>query len=203
MPSTLVSDVMTVLARQARIDASAAAGNTTLSKDEQARAARDVADAAQEIRDDGGRGTRVTVDAIETKIEDKARALIGTVNQSSGTGAQSLSHAEAVRAWKTGAPVGESVLRAYEVASGNGINVDAIAALHVNGGLGPDAVFHTFASEDAATRHVDPDSRSVLWLVPLEDSLLKKSYVSGRNDLWAQRFEVDRLTGVLTVTHEH
>ena len=71
---------------------------------------------------------------------------------------------------------------------------------HVNG---PDQVFMTFATENEATSYADPQGRSVTWLVPEQDGLLAKKFVWGRNDLWAERFEIDRLNGAVTVLAEH
>lgn len=73
----------------------------------------------------------------------------------------------------------------------------------MNTGFDPDTVFKTFKTELEAMNYRDPKGRQVAWLVRSTDELLKNTYVSGRNDLWALRFEVDKLSGALTVTHEH
>lgn len=95
------------------------------------------------------------------------------------------------------------MLEAYEIASGHGLDVDAIATAHATNGMDPDTKFKTFATVEEAERYQDPDGNQVSWLVVTSDNLLSKSYVSGRNDLWAQRFEIDRITGAIAITAEH
>jgi hypothetical protein len=201
---TSVSDVSTVLAQQLRAELrDAAGGNTLLSRTEQRTAMPHIKDAADELRDAGGPGARVTVDALEANLHAKAMRLIDTVNQTSGPGAHTLSRKEAHTARDISPHVGEAVLRAYQVASGNAADVDAIAASRVNQSLPADTVFKTFASEAEATSYQDPDGKQVWWLVAERDTVRTKSFVAGRNDLWAERFDIDRLSGVVTVTAEH
>ena len=201
---TSVSDVSTVMTHQIRRDLAAAAGqNNVLSRAEQTKASPAIQDAADAIRRAGGPGTRVFTDAVERNLQDQALKLIGAVNQSSGSGAAHLSRTEAQAASRQGGRVGELVLRAYEVASGQGPDVDTVAKSRVTAGMDVDTVFKTFATEAEATAYQDPAGQHVVWLVAVEDTLLKKTFVSGRNDLWSQRFEVDRLTSVVTVLAEH
>ena len=41
------------------------------------------------------------------------------------------------------------------------------------------------------------------WLAHDGETILSARFVEGTNDLWSQRFDIDRVTGVVTVTHEH
>lgn len=201
---TSVTDVSRAMTRQLRGELEAAAGgNRILSRAEEAKAPAHIQDAARQIRQERGPGARVTVDAVEQKIEDAARRLIGAVNQPAGPGATTLSRAEAQAAARQGGRVGELVLRAYEVASAAGVDVDALARARVTAGLDADTVFKTFATVAEAERHADPNGQHVAWLVAVEETASGKVFVSGRNDLWAQRFEVNKLTGAVTVLAEH
>lgn len=50
----------------------------------------------------------------------------------------------------------------------------------------------------------DPDAdRSSRWLVRTAETPAKVEFTSGINDLWAQKFEIDKATCALTVTAEH
>jgi hypothetical protein len=200
---TKVSDVSTVLKAIVRREAQQAAGpNAVLSRAEQAKATPAVRAAADAVRAAGGKGARVTLDALEREASNAAMKLIGTVNNT-GSGATWLSKAEATAAFKRDPKLGEPVLRAYEIASGHGVNVDALAKARVFDGLDPDVKFKTFATVEEAERYQDPDGNQVSWLVVTQDNLLSKSYVSGRNDLWSQKFEIDRITGAVAITAEH
>lgn len=201
---TTVDSVVNLTARILRRDLTAAAGsNTLLSAAEEKKASPLIREAAQAIRTAKGPGARVTVDALEDTLRTRALTLIGAVNQSHGPGAKALSKSEAEALTAKDALLGPTVLAAYKVVAGKGLDVDAIAAHRVGDGLDPDVVFKTFTNEHDAERYADPDGRHVAWLVPLGDDGLVKRFVSGRNDLWAQRFEIDRITGAITVTAEH
>ena len=63
--------------------------------------------------------------------------------------------------------------------------------------------FKTFATVAEAERYQDPDGNQVVWLVEVANTLLTKTFVSGRNDLWAQKFELDKVTGALAILAEH
>lgn len=199
-----LDNVSTVLKARVHRDLTAAAGsNGLLSKAEQAKAPEYLRKAADELRKSKP-GARVTVSAMEQHISQKALALIGEVNETKGRGANLLSQAEAKEVARRDATLGFTVLEAYQVVSGKGPNsADTLAEKHVNNGLDTDQVFKVFASEAEAMRYHDPDDRSVVWLVRVDEGLLKNTYVSGRNDLWAQKFEIDKLSGELTVTGEH
>lgn len=204
MPLTTVANISAVLTERVKRDLKAAAGsNGILSKTEQAKAPDYVKQAADEFRK-ANPNARVTVSTMETVIAKKALDLIGAVNQPSGNGKKTLTQAEATEAARRDASLGFTVLEAFQVVSGKGgVKEDDIAKKHVNTGFDADTVFKTFKTEQEAMRYVDPKGRQVAWLVRSTDELLKNTYVSGRNDLWAQRFEVDKLSGALTVTHEH
>jgi hypothetical protein len=61
-----------------------------------------------------------------------------------------------------------------------------------------------FGSEAAAHgSYQDPHGRSVTWLVRSSEGGDTSSFVWGRNDLWAERFDVDATSGAVTVTGEH
>lgn len=202
--TTSIANISTVLTERVKRDLAAAAGsNGILSKAEQAKAPDYVKKAADELRQ-ANPNARVTVSSMETVISKKALDLIGEVNQPSGNGKKTLTQAEADAAARRDASLGYAVLEAFQVVSGKGgLNEDDIAKKHVNTGFDPDTVFKTFKTEHEAMNYRDPKGRQVAWLVRSTDELLKNTYVSGRNDLWAQRFEVDKLSGALTVTHEH
>lgn len=206
MPRTRASvqTVSTVLTERVRRDARAAAGsNRIVSAEEAKKGPRYLKEAYDELRAKGPR-TRVTTDALETHVTDRAKRLLGEVNQRSGSGANTLSKAEATAAMKRNATLGAKVYEAWEIASGRGLDLDALAEQHVTGGqLDPDVVFKRFATEAEAMQYQDPDGRQVMWLVRRDQGLLSSSYTSGRNDLWAQRFDLDKLTGAVTVTGEH
>ncbi len=198
---TSVADVTNVLSAIIRRDAQKAAGpNAVLSRAEQAKASPAVQAAADALRAAGGKNARVTVDAIEKEVSNAAAKLIGTVNT---TGATWLSKTEATAAAQRDPKVGAPVLQAYEIASGGGLDVDAMATSRVWNGDDPEVKFKIFTTVEEAERYQDPDGFQVAWLVPVSSTLLSKTFVSGRNDLWAQKFEIDRITGAVAVLQEH
>lgn len=198
---TSVADVTNVLSAIIRRDAQKAAGpNAVLSRAEQAKASPAVQAAADALRAAGGKNARVTVDAIEKEVSNAAAKLIGTVNTA---GATWLSKTEATAAAQRDPKVGTPVLQAYEIASGGGLDVDAMATSRVWNGDDPEVKFKIFTTVEEAERYQDPDGFQVSWLVPVSSTLLSKTFVSGRNDLWAQKFEIDRITGAVAVLQEH
>jgi len=70
------------------------------------------------------------------------------------------------------------------------------------GPLADDHIRKFFDSETAAYAwwSATKPTESLEWLAYDGDA---EHYVSGINDLWAQRFEIDRTTGVVTLTGEH
>ena len=83
-----VADVQNQLTTLLRDDVEAAAnGNNLVSRAEQAAAPDHVKAASDVVRAAGGAGTRVTVDAVSAVLGQQAAALVGSVNQSSGSGA--------------------------------------------------------------------------------------------------------------------
>lgn len=201
---TTVADVSTVLRAIIRRDAQKAAGtNTVLSRAEQAKASPAVQAAADSLRAAGGKNARVTIDAIdaiENEASNAAARLIGTVNTA---GTSWLSKTEATAAAQRDPKLGAPVLQAYEIASGGGLDVDAMAQSRAWDGLDPEVKFKTFATVEEAERYQDPDGFQVSWVVATGSTLLNKTFVSGRNDLWAQKFEIDRITGAVAILAEH
>jgi hypothetical protein len=65
------------------------------------------------------------------------------------------------------------------------------------------AVALELQSEAAATSYADPQGRTVRWLVREGETNAVQKWISGYNDLWAQRFEVSRSSCVVKVTAEH
>jgi hypothetical protein len=68
---------------------------------------------------------------------------------------------------------------------------------------GEDVVDLELTTVAEAERHVDELGRSVHWLVRDADDAATAEFVAGINDLWAQRFAIDKATCALTVTGEH
>lgn len=199
---TTVENVSTVLKALVKRDLAAAAGtNGVLSRAEQAKAPKYLSDAANVLRAQKP-NARITVDAMEAFVATRANQLIGEVNQPRGSGAATLSKTEAAAALAREPSLGFAVMEAYQIASGSGVSVDTIAQSRASQ-VDDDTTFKKFATEAEAVNYRDPDGKQVSWLVRTGDSLLSSSYVSGRNDLWAQRFDVDKRTGAVTVTHEH
>jgi len=73
----------------------------------------------------------------------------------------------------------------------------------VRDGMDSQTTFKLFTIEAEAERYQDPRGRRVRWRVRTSSDLLENTYVSGRNDLWNQRFEIDKLSGAITITGEH
>ncbi|MFO0727987.1 MAG: hypothetical protein U1E65_29675 [Myxococcota bacterium] len=181
-----------ILASEARL---ASGGNDQLSKAEQAAAAPHIAKAAADIRVSG---STVKTDALSKHLAELGRALTASVNQPSGVGRSIFSKAE-LKAAKAQDPIlGARVEKAYAITSGAIADVDGIAEAHVRGFLS-EGIFAQFTSEQLAENYKDPHARSVTWLVKKDDH----SFSWGRNDLWAQQFDVDPQTGAITVTGEH
>lgn len=203
MPRATLAQVSTLVRALVRRDAQQVAGsNAVLSRAEEAKATPAVRAVAQAVRAAAGPRARVTLDALERAASDQAAKLIGEVNRA-GPGAGFLSKAEATAAFKKDPIFGAPLLKAYEIASGSGVNVDAIATARAKGAPDPDTVFKAFTTVAEAERYQDPNGNQVRWLVLTQEGLLSKSYVWGRNDLWAERFDIDRATGAVTVTGEH
>lgn len=198
---TTVANLSTVVQARVQRDLKAAAGtNGVLSKAEQKKAPEYLQRAADEFRQ-ANPGKRVSVGALETLVTKQAKDLIGAVNQPKGAGSTVVSQAEAKEAARRDATLGFAVLEAYRVVSGQG--VEAIVKQHVAPTLDEDSVYRTFKTENEAMNAHDANGRHIVWSVRTEEGLLKDTYVSGKNDLWAQRFEVDKLSGAITITGEH
>lgn len=60
-----------------------------------------------------------------------------------------------------------------------------------------------FATTLAAESYVDPQHRTVNWLVRTDKNALAIAYTGGFNDLWAQTFTVSTTTCAVTLTGEH
>lgn len=204
MPSVRVSDVRAALTTLLHDDVARVAINTLVSRSEQARAPSDIAAAARDVRATGGAGARVHTRDVEERLLQGALRLIGVVNQPSGPGMSLLSKAE-VDSIVTNDPIaGARVQKAWQIARGGSVDVDAIAQAHaVPAALGSDEVFLRFATESEAANFVQPEGKHVRWLVVEGETSSTKSFVSGANDLWSQRFDVDKRTGAITVTGEH
>lgn len=200
-----VDDVSQKLAILLRADASAAAhGNALVSRAEQARAPSHVDDAAADVRAAGGVGARVSVDDVDTMLRARAAALIASVNQSTGSGKAFLSKAEAQAAAALDPSLGGQVLRAWEITRSGGIDVDGIAKAHaIPAVLEPEERFMKFATESEAERFREPSGLHVKWLVVTGETSTTKSFTSGSNDLWSQRFDVSKLDGSIVITAEH
>lgn len=68
--------------------------------------------------------------------------------------------------------------------------------------LDPGATTLVFASEAAAYQYTNthPD---IDWLAHDGETVAVAHFVAGKNDLWSQRFDVDKTTGAVTLTGEH
>lgn len=204
MPKTSVADVSNVLRAIVRREAAHAAGsNTVLSREEEAKASPLLQAAAKAVRAAQGPNARVTVDELEAQVSTVAARLIGSVNQPSGAGAPWVTKTEASAAMQADPIFGKQVLQAWEIAAGQGLDVDAIAKQRVKAGLDSDMRFKTFATVEEGERYQDPHGHQVAWLVEVSSTMLSKTYVSGRNDLWAQKFEIDKVTGAIAILAEH
>ncbi|GEM_PF-1625580 len=201
---TTVADVSNVLRAMVRREAEQAAGsNKVLSRTEQAKVSPALKAAAEAVRAKGGPNARVTIDALEKQVSEDALRLIGTVNKP-GPGGALLSKAEATAAFKSDPAMGKPVLQAYEIASGHGIDTDSIIRERVTRDMDPaESSFKVFASLTEAENYRNPDDLHTSWYVVTQDSLLSRSYTVGRDDLWSQKLEVDKVTGAIAVLGEH
>jgi hypothetical protein len=204
MPSVRVSDVRAALTTLLHDDVARVAMNSLVSKGEQAAAPTDIAAASQAVRDAGGAGARVHASDVEERLLQSALRLIGVVNQPSGSGMAFLSKAEVDSVVANDNVLGARVQKAWQIARGGSVDVDAIAKAHaIPAVLGSDEVFMRFATENEASNFVEPNGKHVRWLVVEGETSMTKSFVSGSNDLWSQRFDIDKRTGALTITGEH
>jgi hypothetical protein len=119
-----LSTVLSTVRQQLETEAKEAAKNNLLSKSEQATLADGVLkEAAETIRQEGGSGARVDTDVLVEKATSRMEALIGSVNQPSGSGAVFVSQAE-VKALASAHPdAGVRVARAYELITGKKIDL--------------------------------------------------------------------------------
>ncbi len=195
-------DVKAALAGLLRDDAlAAAAGNALVSRTEQEKAPAHVSAAADAVRTAGGPGVRVSVEALSAALVAQADAFIANVNQPAGSGAGFLSKREVEGIIAQNAALGGRVQRAYEIALRGSVDVDAIARARVP--TAPDELFMMFSAEAEAENFRDPQQRTVRWLVVTGETAATKSYVIGFNDLWAERFDINKADGAITVTGEH
>jgi hypothetical protein len=196
---TLISRLSPVLHALAQRDVAAVAGNHLLSKAEQATAAPDIQAAAQALRDEGAK--RVTTTAFTDKMVAQSMTLISTINQGGGPGKAQLSRAEVGAAVATQSPLATRIQQAHLFASDPAI-VDAAAFAQLPM-IDATSTFKAFATEAEAERATDPQGRSLVWLVKTADNANTASYVWGRNDLWAQRFDISKTDNTVTITGEH
>ena len=181
-----------LLAREAKL---ASGENGLLSKAEQAAAPGHIAQAAADIRVPG---QSVKSDALSKHLSDQARTLTASVNQSSGVGRAYFSKSEAKAAAKADPILGARIEKAHAIASGSIVDVDGIAEARVRASMS-DGIYIQFNSESVAENYRDPHNRHFSWLVKTGEN----SFVSGRNDLWSQRFDIDPKSGEVTITGEH
>ncbi len=204
MPSVRVSDVRTALTTLLHDDVARVAMSSLVSKAEQASAPSDIASASQAVRDAGGAGARVHASDVEERLLQSALRLIGVVNQASGSGMTFLAKAEVLALVANDSVAGARVQKAWQIARGSSVEVDAIAKAHaIPAALASDEVFMRFATENDAATFMEPTGKHVRWLVVEGETSTTKSFVSGSNDLWSQRFDIDKRTGVVTITGEH
>lgn len=203
MTSVRVSNVRAALTALLHDDVARVAVNSLVSKSEQAHAPADIAAASQAVRVIGGVGARVRAVDVEERLLQDALRLIGVVNQPSGSGKAFLSRAEVDALVAHDGVAGARVQKAWQIARGS-LDVDAIAKAHaIPASLPADHVFMRFATESAAASFQEPSGKTVRWLVVESETSTTKSFVSGTNDLWSQRFDVDKRTGSITITGEH
>lgn len=204
MTSVRVSDVRAALTTLLHDDVARVAVNALVSKSEQAHAPTDIAAASQAVRALGGAGARVRAVDVEERLLQDALRLIGVVNQPSGSGKAFLSRAEVDALVAHDGVAGARVQKAWQIAKGGSLDVDAIAKAHaIPASLPADQVFMRFATENEAASFQQPSGKTVRWLVVERETSMTKSFVSGTNDLWSQRFDVDKRTGSITITGEH
>jgi hypothetical protein len=119
-----LSTVLSTVRQQLETEAKEAAKNNLLSKSEQATLADGVLkEAAETIRQEGGSGARVDTDVLVEKATSRMEALIGSVNQPSGSGAVFVSQAEVKALASTHLDAGVRVARAYELITGKKIDL--------------------------------------------------------------------------------
>lgn len=197
------TDVLATLDRLLSADVQRASGpNGQLSRAEQAQAPAHVAAAAAELRAAAAPGARIKDDALSAHLSGQARAVVAANNQSSGVGRAFFSRAEA-RAASADPRLGTHVQKAWAIAAGQRADVDGIAEARARAAVSEGGLFKLFGSEAAALSYQDPHGRSVTWLVRSSEASDRSSFVWGRNDLWAERFDVDATSGAVTVTGEH
>lgn len=197
------TDVLATLDRLLSADVQRASGpNGQLSRAEQAQAPAHVAAAAAELRAAAAPGARIKDDALSAHLSGQARAVVDANNQSSGVGRAFFSRAEA-RAASADPRLGTHVQKAWAIAAGQRADVDGIAEARARAAVSEGGLFKLFGSEAAALSYQDPHGRSVTWLVRSSEASDRSSFVWGRNDLWAERFDVDATSGAVTVTGEH
>jgi hypothetical protein len=127
--STVLSTVRAEIEKEAK---EAAGANTLLSKNEQGQLKDSITKTtADDIRAAGGPGTTVTVDKLVDAASSKMAALIGSVNQASGSGAASVSQAEVKALAAANPDAGVRVARAYELITGKSVSLDGIIPLPV------------------------------------------------------------------------
>ncbi len=68
---------------------------------------------------------------------------------------------------------------------------------------GETVVDHEFITTYEAERYADPDGRTSSWLVRDAEDAAHVEFLGGLNDLWAERFSIDKASCALTVTGEH
>jgi hypothetical protein len=119
------SDVLSHVHGDLLAEAEAAAGaNRVLSKAEQAAMPEGLLKkAAGWVREDGGPGTRVDVDAMVFKAARRMATLLGRVNQRSGAGAEAVSQREVHALAAQDGEAGARVARAYELITGKHIDL--------------------------------------------------------------------------------
>jgi hypothetical protein len=117
------NDVLSSVHAELRAEAEVAAGsNGILSRAEQAAMPDGLLKkAAGWVREDGGAGTRVEVDAMVAKATRRMATLLGRVNQRSGAGADTVSQREVQALHAMDNEAGARVARAYELITGKHI----------------------------------------------------------------------------------
>lgn len=190
-----------ILSRETR---AAADENGLLSKAEQAAAPSHVQEAAVVVRGAGGSGARVTVAALDAHLAGQVKTLLGGVNQSAGVGRSYASKAEVKAAHAENPELGARVMKAYEIVTGKRVDADGLAEEHVRAmARDSETTFRLFPTLEAAENYRDPRGRQLTWLVKTGENADRSSYIWGRNDLWAQKFDIDHNSGDRTVTGEH
>jgi hypothetical protein len=128
MPVTraTTTDVVSRVRDILREEAQQAAGNTLLSHAEQATLSNALLkDTAASMRIAGGAGARVAVDALVDAATDRVSVLLGRVNQTSGTGAATVSQQEIRDLAALDGSAAQLVAHAYQLITGRAVAVDA------------------------------------------------------------------------------